>query len=132
MKTQYHRVLLAAGLLACFGLVAEAADRVRPGQWELTITVAGRTIAKSTCMTQRDADAINGDAQSIKAYAEKVSAPAACKVTNVTINGDQVVVTSVCASEQENVGTTTYHGDRFETVNTNGTTSHAKWVGVCK
>jgi len=132
MKTQYHRVLLAAGLLACFGLVAEAADRVRPGQWELTITVAGRTIAKSTCMTQRDADAINGDAQSIKAYAEKVSAPAACKVSAVTIKGNQVVITSVCASGQENVGTTTYHGDRFETVNTNGTTSHATWVGACK
>jgi len=57
---------------------------------------------------------------------------AACKISDVTIKGNQVVITSVCASGQENVGTTTYHGDRFETVNTNGTTSHATWVGPCK
>jgi len=132
VKTLYNRVLLSACLCACCGLVAEAADRVRPGQWELTITVAGHTIAKATCITQSDADAINGNAQSIKAYAEKVSAPAGCKVNDVKISGNQVVVTSVCASEKENVGTTTYHGDRFETANTNGTTSHAKWVGPCK
>jgi len=132
VKTRYHRVLLAVGLLASVSLAAEAADRVRPGQWEQTITVAGRTIAKSTCLTQSDAEAINGDAPSIKAYAEKVSAPAACKVSDVTITGNQVVITSVCASGKENVGTTTYHGDRFETVNTNGTTSQAKWVGACK
>ena len=132
MKTRYHSVLLSVGLLACLGLVAEAADRVRPGQWEQTITVAGRTISKATCLTQSDADAINGDVQSIKAYVEKVSAPAACKVSEVTIKGNQVVITSVCASGKENVGTTTYHGDRFETVNTNGTTSQATWVGACQ
>ena len=125
-------MLLSACLLACCGLIAEAADRVRPGQWEQTITVAGRTIAKSTCLTQRDAEAINGDAHSIKAYAEKVSAPAGCTVTDVKINGNQVIVTSVCASGKENVGTTTYHGDSLETVNTNGATSQSQWVGACK
>jgi hypothetical protein len=110
---------------------AEAADRVRAGQWEQTLNVAGRTISKSTCLTQSDADVINGDARSIKAYAGKVSAPAGCKVTDVKINGNQVVVTSICASGKENVGTTTYHGDSLETVNTNGTTSQSQWVGPC-
>jgi len=47
----YNSVLLLACLLACFGHVAEAADRVRPGQWEQTITIAGHTISKSTCLT---------------------------------------------------------------------------------
>ena len=55
-----------------------------------------------------------------------------CTVTEVKLNGNQVVVTSVCASGKENVGTTTYHGDSLETVNTNGTQSQAKWVGACK
>jgi hypothetical protein len=132
MQTIHHRVLLLACVFACFGLVTEAADRVRAGQWEVTLTVAGQTIAKSTCLTQSDAEAINGDASSIQAYTEKISALAGCKVTDVKINGNQVVVTSICASGKENVGTTTYYGDRLETVNTNGTKSQSKWVGACK
>jgi hypothetical protein len=131
MHTMRTGVLLLACIFACVALVAEAADRVRAGQWEQTLTIAGRTISKSTCLTQSDAEAINGDASSIKMYVEKVSAPAGCKVTDVKINGSQVVVTSVCASGKENVGTTTYHGDSFETVNTNGTRSEAKWIGAC-
>ena len=55
-----------------------------------------------------------------------------CTVTEVKLNGNQVVVTSVCASGKENVGTTTYHGDSLETVNTNGATSQSQWVGACK
>jgi hypothetical protein len=132
VKAIHNRVLLSACVFACFGLVAEATDRVRAGQWEVTLNVAGQTISKSTCLTQSDADAINGDARSIKAYAEKVNTSAGCKVADVKINGNQVVVTSVCAGGKENVGTTTYHGDRLETVNTNGAKSQSKWVGACK
>jgi len=96
------------------------------------VMVAGRGVSRSTCLSQADADAINGDAPSIKAYAERVGSPAGCKVTDVTIKGDQVIVTSVCAAGKQNVGTTTYHGDSFETVNTNGAKSQSKWVGPCK
>jgi hypothetical protein len=53
-------------------------------------------------------------------------------VTDVKANGNQVSVTSVCASGKENVGTTTYHGDNWATVNTNGAKSQSKWVGACK
>jgi uncharacterized protein DUF3617 len=132
MITMQKRVLLSVCVLACCGLVAHAADRVRAGQWEQTLTVAGRTLSKSMCLTQSDADALNGDARSIKTYAEHVSAPAGCKVTEVKIQGNQILVTSVCAGGKEHVGTTTYHGTSFETVNTNGTRSQAKWVGTCQ
>ena len=86
MQTIPNRVLLSACVFACCGLVADAADRVRAGQWEQTLTVAGRTIAKSTCLTQSDADAINGDARAIKAYTEKVNAPAGCTVISARIS----------------------------------------------
>jgi hypothetical protein len=46
--------------------------------------------------------------------------------------GNQVIVSSVCAEGKQNVGTTTYHDDSFETVNTNGAKSQSKWVGPCK
>jgi hypothetical protein len=132
MKTISHWVLLWASAVACLAVAAEAANRVRAGQWEMTVMVAGREVSRSTCLSQADADAINGDARSIKEYAERVSSPAGCKVTDVTINGNQIIVTSVCAAGKQNVGTTTYHGDSFETVNTNGAKSQSKWVGPCK
>ena len=126
------QALLLICTLACFGLPAQAADRVRAGQWDTTLNLNGRMMTRSACITQSDADAINGDARSIRAYVEKVSAPDACKVTDVKVNGNQVIVTTVCAAGKENVGTTTYHGDSSETVNTNGAKAQAKWVGACK
>jgi hypothetical protein len=131
MKTYLPNIVLATCLSTGFGVSAEAANRVRAGQWNMSLNVAGRAITRSMCLSQSDANAINGDASSIKAYAERVSAPAGCKVTDVKINGNQVTVNSVCASGKENVGTTTYHGDSYETVNTNGAKSRAKWVGAC-
>jgi hypothetical protein len=118
-------------ILVCLALPAAAADRVRAGQWDTTVNLGGRAITKSVCISKDDADAINGDAKSIGAYVEKVSEPAGCKVTDVKVSGDQVNVTTVCAAGKENVGTTTYHGDSFETVNTNGAKSQSKWIGPC-
>jgi hypothetical protein len=132
MKTNVRGALFLTCVLGWIALPAQAADRVRAGQWDTTVDVAGRTMTKSACMSQSDADAINGDVKSVKAYVEKVTAPAGCKVTDVKINGNQVIVTSVCAAGKESVGTTTYHGDSFEAVNTNGAKAQAKWVGACK
>lgn len=118
--------------LSCLAGGATAANRVKAGQWETTVQMLGRTMTKSTCLSPADATAINGDKQSIAEYAERVAAPAGCKVSDVRIDGDRVSVTSVCASGKPHVGTTTYHGDRWETVNTNGAKSRAKWVGPCQ
>lgn len=132
MKTRPRNALILTCVLACFALSAAAADRVREGQWDTTINLGGRTMTRSACISKSDADAINGDAKSIGAYVQKVSTPADCKVTDVKISGNQVSVTTVCAAGKENVGTTTYHGESSETVNTNGAKSQSKWVGACK
>ena len=126
------KILLAMGLSAGLAVPALGADRVRAGQWEVTLNMAGRSMTQPTCLTPADADAINGDAKSVRQYAERVSAQVGCKVNDVKINGNQVTVTSVCASGKESIGTTTYHGDSYEAVNSNGTKSQAKWVGACK
>jgi len=117
--------------LSCLTAAATAANRVKAGQWEATVEMLGQTMTKSTCLSPADAAAINGDTKSITGYVEKASAPVGCKVKDVRINGDQVSVTSVCASGKAHVGTTTYHGDSWETVNTNGAKSRSKWVGPC-
>src|SRR5262245_5083270 len=128
MRTARAAALLVPCLTICLALPAWAADRVRAGQWETMLTVAGQAITRSVCISQSDADTINGDANSLKAYVDKVNAPAGCKVTDVTITGNQVKVTSVCANGKENVGTTSYHGDSSETVNTNGAKSESDHV----
>jgi hypothetical protein len=83
-------------------------------------------------MSQSDADAMNGDVKSVRAYLEKVIPPTICKVTDIKVNGGQVIYTSVCGGGAKNVVTTTYHGDSFEGASTGGTKTEAKLVGACK
>lgn len=132
MNIAYRESLLLGCVVACIAVPATAADRVRPGQWDVTLTVAGRTMTRSTCMSQADADAINGDLKSVRTKVEKDAAAGGCTVKDVKIVGNQIAVTSVCGDGKENVGTTTYHGDRLESENTNGAKSQSKWVGACK
>lgn len=132
----HHRTsaLIFNSLLATLALPAVAADRVHAGQWEQTVNVAGLTITRPNCLSKADADAINGDAKSIKGYLEKLqsSTTMGCTVKDVKIDGNKVIVTNACPDGKVTVGTTTYHGDRYETENSAGTKSEGKWVGPCK
>jgi hypothetical protein len=131
MKTKHRKALLLACVFTCVVLPAEAADRMRAGQWVGEWTGMGRTRSTSTCMTKSDADAINGDVKSVGAYLDKIVPPAICKVTNLKVSGAQITYTSVC-NGKENAITTTYHGDNFESTDSAGSKSQAKWTGPCK
>ncbi len=111
---------------------ASAADRVRAGQWEVKLDFNGRSMVRSVCISAADAALINGDAASLRAYTERINEGTGCKVTDVKTQGSSVSVKSVCASGKENTGTTTYSGDRYETVNTNGAKAQAHRIGDCK
>jgi hypothetical protein len=132
MNTSHHKALLLACAIACVASPAEAADRMRAGQWTGTTTIPGRTIPNSSCISQSDADAMNGDAKSVQTYLQTIIPPTICKLSDVKVNGGQVVYTSVCAGGAPNVVTTNYHGDRSEGSSTGGAKSEAKWVGACK
>ena len=135
MKTNRYLALISVFVLTSFALPADAADRMRVGQWVGTTTAAGRTLNTSNCMAQSDVEAMNGDVESIRAYLEKVIPPAICKLTDIQVNGDQVIYTSACRGGAATVVatvTTTYHGDSFESADTKGTKSEAKLVGACK
>ena len=131
MKIDLPKLLLLTCALSCAALPAEAADRMKAGQWVGTWTGGGRTRPTSSCMTQSDVEALNGDAKSVRAYLEKVVPPTICKVTNIKVDGGRIDYTSVC-SGKENAITTTYHGDTFESSDSSGSKSEAKWVGACK
>jgi hypothetical protein len=132
VKTNHHKALFLTCIFASVALSAEAADRMRAGQWTGVTTIPGRTIPTSTCMSQSDADAMNGDVKSVRAYLEKAIPPSICKLTDIKVNGGQVIYTSACGGGTANVVTTTYHGDRSEGSSTGGAKTEAKWVGACK
>ena len=123
---------LAALAAACLALPADAADRMRAGQWVGTTVAAGRTFPNSSCISQADADAMNGDAKSIKAYLERVIPPEICKLSDVKVNGGVVVYTATCGSAPARIVTTSYHGDSSEGGDSTGTKSEAKRTGACK
>jgi hypothetical protein len=131
MKTNHRNMLLLTCLFACIAIPADAADRVRAGQWVGEWSGGGRTRPTSTCMTQGDADAVNGDAKSVAAYLERIIPPAICKVTNLKVDGGLITYTSVC-NGKENAISTTYHGNSFESTDSGGAKSQAKWTGACK
>lgn len=105
---------------------------MRAGQWDGTWTGGGRTRVTSNCISQSDADAMNGDAKAVRAHLEKVIPASVCTLSDIKLNGDKVIYTSLCTGAKENVITTTYHGDSFESVDSSGNTSVAKRTGACK
>jgi hypothetical protein len=124
-------VLMSIGL----GLSAQAADRVRPGQWVGTTIVGGKTYPTSSCVSQSDAAGMNGDAKAVKAYLETIIPPQICKLTDVKADGNQVIYTASCsggATKTVKTVTTSYYGNRSEGTDSGGGKTEAKLVGACK
>jgi hypothetical protein len=127
-----RRVLLFTILVvACLALPANAADRVRAGEWSATTTAGGKMFATSSCISKSDAEAMNGDATSVQAYLEKIIPPEICKITNLKVNGMQVVYTGTCVGSPSKVVTTTYHGNSSEGSDSLGSSTKATLVGPC-
>jgi hypothetical protein len=110
--------------------VGTAADRVHSGEWETTVDAGGRSRVMKSCVTPAEAEVMNGDERMLREGIEKATAGTGCKVTAVKSSGNQVTVSTQCASST-NTGTTTYRGDSYDAENTNGTKVHAKRVGAC-
>ncbi len=132
MKTHQYLTALSMLVFGCAALSACAADRMSAGQWVGTTVAGGRTFSTSSCISQSDADAINGDAKAVGAYLEKIIPPSMCTISDIKAEGRQIVYTASCGGTGARVVTTTYHGDSSEGTDNKGTTSQAKLVGPCK
>ena len=119
-------------LLAFLGLSATLADRARPGQWVGTTVVGGKTYPTSSCVSPADSAALNGDAKAVQGYLERIIPPEICKITDVKVDGGQIVYTASCGRGGSKVVTTSYHGDRSEGTDSTGGKTEAKLVGPCK
>jgi hypothetical protein len=127
------RVGALFGLCAmCLALPAQAVDRVRPGQWVGSTEVGGRTFPTSSCISQADADAMNGDAKSIQGYLEKIIPAGVCKIASVKVDGGTVIYSAICGGQPPRVITTMYHGTSSEGTDSSGSKTNGKLVGPCK
>jgi hypothetical protein len=135
MKTNRYLTSLSTCVFIFLGLSAQAADRMRSGQWVGTTTVGGKTYPTSSCVSLSDAAQMNGDAKTVRAYLETIIPPQICKITDVKADGNQVVYTASCsggAVKTVKTVTTSYYGDRSEGTDTTGSKIEAKLVGACK
>jgi hypothetical protein len=119
-STRHASLLLSVALLTC------------AGQWVGTTIVGGKTYPTSSCVSQSDADAMNGDAKAVGAYLKKTIPPEICKITDVRVDGNQVIYTASCGGRASKVVTTSYHGDSSEGTDSTGGKTEAKRVGACK
>ena len=129
MKTYLCVTIL---VFTCLVLLAQTADRMRAGQWAGTTIVGGKTYPTSNCMSKSDADEMNGDAKAVEAYLRKTIPPEACKITDVKVDGKQVIYTASCGGRAPKVVTTSYHGDSSEGTDSTGAKTTGKLVGACK
>ena len=111
-----------------------AADRVQAGEWETKLTLgSAEPMLTRYCITAADAESMNGDLATLRKYLEEsteTNTQGTCKVKKVELNDNRSIVTIACG-ETEVVGTTTYHGDRFEASSSDGSTVTGKRIGAC-
>jgi hypothetical protein len=130
MKSISTSLLLSIAMLALTVAEARAADRLQPGQWETTISAGERERVTQICVTAAHASAVNGDEKMFEASVLKAAQDAGCTIKDVKVSGNQVTVDATCGGIQA-TSTTTYHGDRYEQVSSNGSKVSAKRVGPC-
>jgi hypothetical protein len=123
-------LLLSITMLALAAAVAQAADRVQAGQWEMTIGDGAQGTPTKRCVTAAHANLVNGDDRTFRESLVKAAEEVGCTVKDVKVSGNQVILNTVCGGE-ENMNTTTYHGDWYEQVNSNGIRVSAKRIGAC-
>jgi hypothetical protein len=109
---------------------AQAADRIRAGEWALILGEGERDNGMKRCITASQASVVNGDDKTFGEFLGKGEPEAGCTIKNVRVSGNQVSIDSVCKGEQT-TNITTYHGDWYEQVNSDGTKVRAVRVGDC-
>ena len=133
MKTSAF-VLLSLIVLGLNTPVAQAADRVRAGQWETTLAMkSGPPTTIKTCMTATEAGYLNGGSAALRKYLEKSTAEKTngrCALKDLKVNGNEITATTVCGKTTTAV-TTSYHGDRYASSSTGGVTIKGKRLGAC-
>ena len=129
--------LVAMTFIAASSLRAE--DRMRPGLWELTTTLDGKSSGTHTnCYTPAMVEIANLPAQNLREATEKaVTKSGHCTLKDFKMDGSTITTTEVCGSNSTTIAST-YSRDAFDTVVTstdNGgriVRMRGELLGACK
>ena len=105
-----------SGLIAFAAAPLQAADRMKPGLRENTVTSAGKTYTTTDCVTPDMAKLHNADEQTVRALSEKAGA-GVCVLGAYQDSGNKVSYTMTCG-KSVTTSSTTYRGDSIENVTT--------------
>ncbi|MDH7794023.1 MULTISPECIES: DUF3617 family protein [unclassified Beijerinckia] len=106
-------LVLALLVLGC--KVGWAADRFEPGLWRSTAVINGKTTRQTgpRCISQQEADAMNGPAASVRKGLETSSDWKGCQIHDVLVDGNQVDFSATCADASTTTSRTTYQGSSY-------------------
>lgn len=129
-------IRLSAMVLFSFAtLLLTAADRVKAGQWESTMTMAaGKPMVTKYCITDADARMMNGDLATLRKYLVDSTAKntgGRCTVKSLELRDNHTTIAKLTCGKTEIVNTTTYSGDRYSSTSSNNVTVAGKRVGAC-
>ena len=124
-------------LLLAGALSVRAAERMTAGQWEFTLTGTGEPRILKQCITPDQANEMNGDTGTARAFAEK-RAKGRCTIKSYDIQGNTVKYALSCGDRTIET-TTTFTGDTSEGTQTTTTadgkvdtrTIKARRLGAC-
>jgi len=124
-------------LLLAGALSVRAAERMAAGQWEFTLTGNGESRVVKQCITPDQANEMNGDTKTARAFAEK-RANGRRTIKSYDIHGDTVKYALICGDRTIET-TTTFTGDTSEGTQTITTadgkvdarTTKARRLGAC-
>lgn len=94
-----------------------ASERMKAGQWELTITEGGHSHTTAECETEEKVKAANGTPNEVRAAVEQRAAAMNCTIKNFKMEGDTVSYTTACTTFSMD-NKISYHGDSMETETT--------------
>lgn len=99
--------------LALMGGHADAAERMKSGQWEVSVTESGQTHVSTQCDSPEKVAGTNGTAAEVRASLEKSAASLHCTIQGFKLEGDTISYTYACPG-RSTTSTTSYHGDTYE------------------
>jgi Protein of unknown function (DUF3617) len=92
----------------------QAADRMKSGQWEVSVTDNGRTATNTHCDKPEQVKMANGSPEEIRASLEKSAAALHCTLQDFKMESDTISYTYACPG-RSTASKTSYHGDSYET-----------------
>ena len=101
-------ILIAAPFL-------RATERMKSGQWEVSITENGQAHTNTHCDTEDQVKGTNGSPEEVRTSLEKSATGIHCTIKDFKMENDTISYTYVCPG-RSTASTTTYHGDTYESV----------------